>query len=150
MLEANPSLTPHLVRQCIAQACRLVDGTPQEQQGRGAIDAGRAVREALRARSGTVEGYSATPQVTAQGIVFLLHQQGARRVQIYGNWNHWAQGLDAREFHPGIWRAITPPLSRGRYVYKFLVDGQWVDDPGNPRRVPDGHGGFNSILAIEG
>jgi len=149
MLEANPSLTPQLVRQCLAQACRPIEGSPQEHQGLGAIHAGQAVANALRARGGAMDGYSASPKITPQGVVFVMRRSAAQRVQVYGNWNHWVNGVDARELQPGVWRAIVPPLSRGRYVYKFLVDGQWVDDAGNPRRVPDGHGGFNSILAIE-
>jgi serine protease AprX len=148
MLEANPSLSPDLVKQCLAQACQFVEGAPKEQQGLGAIDAGRAVACALQAKGGAVEGYAPSPVVTPQGIVFLLRRREALQVRIFGSWNGWASGVDARELQPGVWRAITPPLSRGRYAYKFVIDGRWEDDPANPRKLPDGHGGLNSIFAV--
>jgi hypothetical protein len=40
-------------------------------------------------------------------------------------------------------------LPQGQYVYKFLLDGvRWLDDPANPRKIPDGLGGLNSVLTV--
>lgn len=146
MLEANPSLTPQLIRQCIAQACEFLPGTPREQQGLGALDSGRAVAQALRAKGGAMEGYLPSPHISAQGTSFLLHHLTARRVEVFGSWNHWKTSLTARQIEPGVWRAAGPVLPPGRYIYKFLVDGEWLDDPANPRKISDGHGGYNSVL----
>lgn len=148
MLEANPLLTPDLVRYCLAKACTPVEGASAEQQGLGALDSGQAVAHALRAKGGVMEGYAASPYVTKNGIAFLLHHKEAERVEIFGTWNNWTRGILARPIHPGVWRAVAPVFSPGRYVYKFLIDGRWIDDPSNPRKVRDGHGGFNSILVI--
>ena len=40
-------------------------------------------------------------------------------------------------------------LPVGQHAYKFLIDGtRWLDDPDNPRKVPDGVGGLNSTLVV--
>ena len=47
---------------------------------------------------------------------------------------------------PGPSRCALQP---GEYEYKFVVDGQWVADPDNPRQKADPFGGFNSLVAIQ-
>lgn len=37
-------------------------------------------------------------------------------------------------------------LAPGTYQYRFIVDGNWIVDPANPDQVPNGLGGFNSVL----
>ncbi len=41
-------------------------------------------------------------------------------------------------------------LEPGTYLYKFVADGTWLSDPGNPNKSEDGFGGYNSIIAVEG
>jgi glycosidase len=74
----------------------------------------------------------------------------AKRVVVAGSFNAWdrqagaAQGPNA----DGDWTAAVE-LGTGVYEYKFLVnDEQWFPDPTNVDRVPDGFGGFNSILRL--
>ncbi|HUH03230.1 MAG TPA: alpha-amylase family glycosyl hydrolase, partial [Kofleriaceae bacterium] len=38
-------------------------------------------------------------------------------------------------------------LEPGTYQYKFVVDGTWIADPGNPTTVDDGFGGTNSVYS---
>jgi hypothetical protein len=40
-------------------------------------------------------------------------------------------------------------LRPGRYEYKLVVDGRWVVDPLNPRKVPNDAGTENSVLEID-
>lgn len=41
------------------------------------------------------------------------------------------------------------PLAMGSYSYKLrLNDSQWIDDPANPVKQPDGLGGLNSMVEI--
>jgi hypothetical protein len=43
----------------------------------------------------------------------------------------------------------VPLPVRGRYVYKFLIDGRrWVMDPANPERGGDGAGGLASVVVV--
>lgn len=147
MIEANPALTPDLVRQCLAAACHRVPGAPIEQQGLGAIDSGQAVAYALRAKGGVLEGFAPSPDVRVNETVFVLSHRDAEQVEVFGSWDQWQLPVEAFQISPGVWRASGPALKPGRYTYKFMVDGKhWLDDPSNPRKVPDSHGGFNSIL----
>lgn len=41
-------------------------------------------------------------------------------------------------------------LIPGTYQYKFVIDGNWVQDPENPKMSPDGFGGFNSVVEVKG
>ncbi|MEO7766339.1 MAG: hypothetical protein ABIS01_02895, partial [Ferruginibacter sp.] len=39
-------------------------------------------------------------------------------------------------------------LVEGTHTYQFVVDGQLLSDNNNVNRLPDGHGGFNSVVKI--
>ena len=39
-------------------------------------------------------------------------------------------------------------LVEGTYTYKFIADGDWMTDASNSNKVPDGNGGYNSVLAL--
>jgi serine protease AprX len=150
MLQANPALSPALVREVLIASARPVEGASVERQGAGAVDAGGAVAAALRELHGPLAAHIISPQVLPGGIIFLLHVHGARRVEVLGSWNNWqAPGLRALEVEPGVWQAHGPPLPSGRYTYKFLLDGtRWQDDPANAQKEPDSFGGLNSILVV--
>lgn len=139
-----------LVRTLLQAASLPVAGAAPERQGAGALDAGQAVALALREEHGPLARWPMSPHVTPQGILYLLHEHKAKQVQVLGSWNAWlAPGLAATEMEPGIWQARQRPLMPGCYSYKFLVDhSRWLDDPSNPRKSPDGFGGFNSVLEI--
>lgn len=40
-------------------------------------------------------------------------------------------------------------LPPGRYEYRFVIDGQWVDDPKATEFVSNPHGGQNAVLIVE-
>jgi serine protease AprX len=149
ILEANPTLTPSGVRQILEGAARPVPDAPPERQGAGVLDAGIAVALALDERH-SPDGKTISPQVSPRGISFLLHDRDAKRVQVIGSWDGWkAAGLLAQQVKPGVWHAAHTPLPPGEYTYRFLLDGDhWLADPVNPRRSPNGVGGFDSILVI--
>jgi serine protease AprX len=149
MLEANPSLTPALVRDVLIAAAHVVPGAPAERQGAGALEVGRAVAVALGERHGALSRGFAEPRVTPDGVAFVLHDHQAKRVQVLGSWDGWrAPGLLAAAVEPGVWRAMAA-LPPGQYLYKFLLNGAyWLDDPANPRKAPDGLGGLNSVLTV--
>ncbi|MBU0733765.1 MAG: glycogen-binding domain-containing protein, partial [Proteobacteria bacterium] len=48
----------------------------------------------------------------------------------------------------GAWKKIimVPP---GRYEYRFLVDGEWWNDPGNSQVCPNCFGSLNNFLIVE-
>lgn len=148
MLQANPALTPAQVRWLLIAAAQPIPGAPVERQGAGAIHAGQAVALAL-AFGRLFLAQAARAPWEASATTFLYYDPRASQVAVFGAWNGWhGPGLPAMQLAPGLWLA-SGQLRPGRYGYKFLVDGgRWQDDPANPRKLPDGHGGLNSLLRV--
>ena len=150
MLEANPGLSPLLVRSILMETAHSVPGAEPARQGAGAIAPGQAVARALAEHHHTKVGSGTSPEASASGVVFSLHDHNASRVEIFGSWNGWkGPGLAARLVEGGFWQTPPANLPRGRHSYKFLLDGErWLDDPANPRKAPDGLGGLNSVVYL--
>ena len=67
---------------------------------------------------------------------------------LVGDFTHWQrQALTLRKQADGIWRA-TVPLAPGEHHYRFVVDGEWRDDPECALRVPNAFGSENSIVQV--
>ena len=65
-----------------------------------------------------------------------------------GDFNGWNSGAHPMRRTNRGW-TVTVPLAEGTRYYKFVLDGnRWLDDPRNPDRVDDGHGGANSVLRL--
>jgi 1,4-alpha-glucan branching enzyme len=47
----------------------------------------------------------------------------------------------------GVWKT-TLMLPPGHYEYRFLVDGQWQDDPTCPERIPNPFGSENCVFQV--
>jgi serine protease AprX len=150
MLEANPGLGPRRVRELLTKAARPVPGAPEERQGAGAIDAGRATALARADRHGEAADFGQSPVVEKERVRFLLHEHGAAEVRVLGSWDGWSpSGEPARQVEVGVWESVVPRPAPGTHAYKFLLDGsRWLPDHANPARAHDGHGGFNSLLEI--
>ena len=150
LLEANPTLTPLLVRDVLKETAHLVPGVDRERQGAGALSPGVAVARALAERHSSAARPTRSPGFAAEGVTFSLHDHNASRVQVLGSWNDWQPpGLNADRIEAGFWKTAALHLPAGRHAYKFLLDGQhWLDDPANPRKTPDGTGGLNSTLVV--
>jgi len=148
LLEANPGLTPQLVRDILMGTAHTVASAPRERQGAGAIEAGRAVAQALREHH-AASAELASPQIRSDGVAFACHDHHAKKMEVFGSWNKWIEPLAARPIEAGAWRTAPLALAPGEYSYKFLLDGwRWLDDPSNPRKAPDGSGGLNSLLRL--
>ncbi len=150
MLEANPTLTPEEVREILLGTASFVEGAPRERQGAGVIQPSQAIAAALRAPGGPLANFPDSLDITANGIQFVLYDHDANQVQVMGSWNDWrapASMLSPRG--NGVWIGGIDPLPPGQYSYKFLLDGvRWLDDPANPRKIPDSYGGWNSLFVV--
>jgi chromosome partitioning protein len=93
----------------------------------------------------------AEPLMTAgeKGVVFTFRDPGANAVQLAGDFNNWVpdKNVETRKAPNGTWEKVVR-LGPGVYQYRYFVDGQWVPDPSNPRRVEGPAGGVNSVLVI--
>ncbi len=88
------------------------------------------------------------PMPVAGGVLFRLNAPGAREVSLIGDFNGWREPLVMNDDdEDGVWITIAR-LDPGTYEYKFIVDGDWRRDPGNPEDADDRHGGRNSVVVV--
>jgi chromosome partitioning protein len=85
----------------------------------------------------------------AREILFKVEAPEDAVVQIAGDFNEWVpESLDFTESQGRpLWHK-TISLRPGSYAYKYLVDGQWIADPGNESTVEDAYGGVNSLISL--
>ena len=111
-----------------------------------------AVSCGLKAPEMGAQNYPSTgPRGVETGVQFICSAPKAHRVVIVGDFNNWSITADPmydRE-EKGAW-SINLPLLPGRYEYKFLIDGEkWIPDPGNPKKIKDGFGAYNSVIEVK-
>lgn len=80
---------------------------------------------------------------------FVLKGYGnAKTIRLAGNFNNWnPDGFTLA--HVGDQWVISMRLKPGKYLYKFLVDGNWMIDPGNKLWEQNEYNTGNSVLWIE-
>lgn len=79
---------------------------------------------------------------------FSFAAPAAMSVQLVGDFTHWQQEpINMQKGADGIWRA-TVQLSPGAHHYRFLVDGQWRDDPECMVRVPNPYGSQDAVRQV--
>jgi hypothetical protein len=81
-------------------------------------------------------------------IKFYLKAPTARSVKLAADFTQWEKSaLEMAKVENDTWFAAVP-LTPGRYSYRFIVDGQWCDDPQSARRVPNPFGSANAVIEI--
>jgi chromosome partitioning protein len=92
------------------------------------------------------------PRAAAREVVVQFRDRRASDVRIAGDFNGWVPDKGVRslieaEGETRVWTKILQ-LAPGRYQYRYVVDGEWREDPDNPEAVPSNVGGRNSILVV--
>jgi len=77
----------------------------------------------------------------------LAGHTDARQVFLSGSFNGW-KPKDLRMNGTGNGWELPVYLANGTHLYKFIADGNWLSDPANSQRVPDGEGDYNSVVTI--
>jgi len=84
-----------------------------------------------------------------QDVTLKIDLPSAGQVFVAGQFNDWSPTkTELAKGEDGVWR-VTLKLKPGKYEYKFVVDGQYMEDPANPDKVADPYGGSNSLLTVE-
>jgi 1,4-alpha-glucan branching enzyme len=84
-----------------------------------------------------------------RGQVFTFSAPTAVSVQLVGDFTHWAaKPVNLKKDAGGMWRAEVS-LTPGTHHYRFVVDGQWHDDPECTVRVANPFGGENMVRRVE-
>jgi 1,4-alpha-glucan branching enzyme len=69
-------------------------------------------------------------------------------VLLVGEFNQWNQSnMPLERRADGIW-SIRAALATGRYQYRYLVDGHWVNDPAASEHVLNDFGGTNCVKIV--
>jgi 1,4-alpha-glucan branching enzyme len=81
-------------------------------------------------------------------VVFRFETSIGNRVQLVGDFTNWEKyPLEMYPIGGGVWQvAVTLPA--GRYAYRFLVDGEWRDDPWSLHRETNAFGAFNAVVHV--
>jgi 1,4-alpha-glucan branching enzyme len=81
-------------------------------------------------------------------VRLMLVEPKAREVFVSGTFNGWSpMSLPLTPDGTGAW-SVQLKLAPGRYEYRFVVDGQWVDDPKASRVAPNPFGTLNAVLEV--
>ena len=81
---------------------------------------------------------------------FVIVAPQADKVSLVGDFNDWdvSKTPMIRSGQSGLW-TVAVPLSVGRHLYAFVVDGTtWLQDPSAPIAPDDGFGRANSVKLV--
>ncbi len=83
-----------------------------------------------------------------QVVRLALYQPNASEVFVAGSFNNWEPRANPLLKKPDDQWIAELKLNPGQYEYRFVVDGQWLDDPMASRYVANPFGGLNSIIEV--
>ena len=88
------------------------------------------------------------PSLKGNTTFRLSGYPNARIVAVAGSFNNWNQSQFLFTRVDGEW-ICKINLPAGNYEYKFIVDGNWLVDPRNPKTKNDERGNENSVLVAD-
>jgi hypothetical protein len=77
----------------------------------------------------------------------LKDKKEARKVIVTGNFTGWSNNNCQMERNDSGW-SLDIYLKEGTYAYKYIADGQWLEDKDNPDNRQDANGNINSFFSI--
>lgn len=79
---------------------------------------------------------------------FSFTAPAARSVQLVGDFTQWHEKpINLQKSADGVWQT-TVELPAGVHHYRFLVDGQWRDDPECTLRAPNPFGSEDMVRKV--
>ena len=85
---------------------------------------------------------------TRKRVIITFDNPEACEVFLAGSFNAWnPSAKPLKKDAKGLWKAILM-LPKGTFEYRFVVDGQWVDDPGPSEKRLNEFGFYNSVLNV--
>lgn len=85
---------------------------------------------------------------TTKQQTFSITASTAMSVELVGDFTEWQEKPIAMEKGPdGVWKASVE-LPPGTHHYRFLVDGQWRDDPECTLRAPNPFGSQDAVRDV--
>ena len=94
------------------------------------------------------KSYPKNNQHNGRHQTFAFSAPAATSVQLVGDFTQWQQRpINLQKGLDGVWRT-TVELSPGAHHYRFLVDGQWRDDPECILRAPNPFGSEDMMRQV--
>ena len=91
----------------------------------------------------------AKTKILTKKVPFEFLTPEAHEVYLAGDFNNWDTSANPmKKDKKGIWKA-TLTLKPGSYEYRFLVDGNWENDPSCCNCVPNEFGSQNCVRIVE-
>ena len=82
------------------------------------------------------------------GVVLTVKAPDAKEVYLAGEFNNWKLDENSRmEQTNGCWTKHLN-LNSGKYRYRFVIDGNWSEDPANPLTQLNSYGTLDSLLEV--
>jgi 1,4-alpha-glucan branching enzyme len=81
-------------------------------------------------------------------VKLTYHMPDAQSVSVTGEFCDWQPDrYPLKKDSNGLWttKITLPP---GRYQYRLVVDGEWLNDPNCAERTPNEFGGENCVLHV--
>lgn len=79
---------------------------------------------------------------------FEIEAPSAQSVYLVGEFTGWeADAIKLKKSRNGTWKA-TVSLPSGAHQYRFMVDGEWQDDPNAPARTTNPFGTENCVREV--
>jgi 1,4-alpha-glucan branching enzyme len=79
---------------------------------------------------------------------FTYFAPTAENVWLVGDFTDWERNpITLKKQRDGTWKA-TVPLDPGTHEYRYLVDGQWQDDPQCRMHRPNPFGADNCVREV--
>lgn len=92
---------------------------------------------------------SGASQGGTRRVNLVVPRLDATHVVATGDFSAWsAEGIRLKRRRDGCWAAALA-VSPGEHQYRLLVDGEWRNNPGAERRVPNGFGSENDVLVAK-
>jgi len=82
-------------------------------------------------------------------VEFILQAPAANSVKLAADFTDWERSpVEMMHSEDGTWFTVVP-LAPGQYAYRYIVDGQWYDDPACPLHAPNPFGTENAVVRVQ-
>jgi 1,4-alpha-glucan branching enzyme len=104
--------------------------------------------KAVTATPSKASSKASSSKTNSEKVEFEFFAPEAKEVAVAGSFNEWKpkQTVLARD-KSGRW-SVALPLTPGRYEYRFVVDGSWVNDQRPTEAVSNPFGSINNVLKV--
>jgi len=109
----------------------------------------KAIKDGRKLRSVyNLKMYTAYPDENGNASFKLKGYKDAKKVIIAGSFNKWDDRLFKMNKTESGWE-LTLQMKPDIYQYRFIVDGQWIEDPDNNNKIINEYLEYNSVINIK-